>query len=281
MRTINSLINEFKKKRILIVGEISSAKSSEFKTGNGGPPVASAALAAIYAAKLGAIVSLTGTVGADTAGSHIINELRENKVSIDGIILDPLKATLCWKKLHKGKEQTPYNLITEKQIIEQSLKNALNSRAILYMCQNPASFNPKIYKELKKISEGLKIPLAIFASLDSWKPLAKTKKNALFIAHAGAKQRLRKELCSKTSSEDCLIINKNGEFNMINKKQVRHYKIGKSIKPYEHEAVISALATLLLACNKYPSGYAELAKNTTVKKSKISISIPAAVASSK
>jgi|GEM_PF-6645858 len=281
MPIISSLLNEFQKKRILVVGEISDAKCSESKPDkNEKIPVASAALAAIYAAKLGAIVALTGTVGADQVGSNIINRLRDNGVDINGLVLDPLKASLCWKKLHKGAEDAPYNLITEKQITEQALKYALNVRAILYVCQSPASHSQTIYKELKKISEGLKIPLAVFAHLDTWKAPARTKKSALLIGHAGTKQKLSKELCAKNSVDECLIINKSNEFNIINKKHIKHFKTGKKLKLYEHEAMLSTLATLLLACNKYPSGLAEMTKHALASDVDFEISISAAAASS-
>lgn len=271
MPEIAKILDAFIRKRILIVGEISAAKCSNHTSAAKDIPPASAALTALYASSLGATVSLVGTIGPDIVGNRIVNILRNNNVNMTGITIDPAKPTPCWKKIHEGTDNSSLNIITEKQITEAALKQALNARAILYVCKNLVNFSSKMFQELKKISDGLKIPLAIFSN-PNFPRSNHSKPNDLFLMYNPKQGKLSKELCKKIGAQECLVFNKTTGFSQINKEYVRHCPSKLNTKPYQYEAAISALATLLLACHQYPSYLPQLAKNMRLNNNHMSVS---------
>lgn len=279
MPDIAKILDQFVRKRILIVGEISAANCNNHTSTLKEIPPASAALISLYASSLGATVSLVGTIGPDTVGNSIVNTLRNKNVNMSGITINPAKPTPCWKKIHEGTTQTSLNIITEKQMTEAALQQALNARAILYVCQNQANYSPKVFKELKKVSTGLKIPLAIFAN----PAFAESNRirNDLFLMYNPKQGKLGKELCKKLSAEECLILKKSNGFSQINKNSVKHCPSKLNAKQYQYEAAIAALAVLLLACHQYPNYLPQLAKNMRLNNSHMAISQESEVRSPK
>jgi len=274
MQSKTEITQEFENKKALIVGEITTSKcSAEFKCISDSDALpASAALVALYASSLKADVCLVGAIGPDVAGSKIITRLRDKKINLSGLTIDPLGHTPCWEGIHEEKHSRVLNPVTENQIIEKALEEAEKAHTILYISKDRANFSLKIYKELKKVSRRQGIPLSIL----TYPPLPNMNEdsslNDLFITHKQKELKSDKELLSQACSNQCLVIDKAKGFRLINgKENTSHQWKTNDAGPHQYEAALTALSILLLTCNKYPSGLPELAKNMTVKSNHISV----------
>jgi len=272
MEEIQKVLEDFKQKRILVIGDISAAKCPSFRKNGKQVLLASSALISTYATNLGATVSLVGTVGPDVSGSDIILKLRKEKVILSGLVIDPLKPTLCWKKLHQGEAESHLNIITEEQMLESVLKLALGARAILYVSQNTESFSPKIYKEIKKVSKSSSIPLALFSRLSLKQPSSNTKKNDLFITHNNNSAKTSRSICTKTHSKRSLVINSKNDFDIVSPSAIKRHKAETKAELYQYEAALATMASLLLACYDSIEYLPKLAKHLVISNKGLSIS---------
>ena len=268
------ITEEFENKKALIVGEISTSKCiAEFKCVSDAEALpASAALVALYAASLKADVSLVGAIGPDVAGSKIIARLRDKKINLSGLTIDPLGQTPCWEGIHERKHSRPLNPVTEEQITQKTLEEAEKAQTILYISKDQANFSSKLYKELKNVSRRLQIPLTILTCLPLPEIPGDTSCNDLLITHKKKELKFDKALLSQARANQCLVIDKTKGFRLINRKEnSNHHFKTNGAGLHQYEAALSALSILLLTCNKFPSSLPELAKNMSVKNNHISL----------